>query len=98
MNMVRKAMAIAAFLTLSFSADAAEVVYRIVEYNKQTAEFEIAACGMVPRNSRAYFENEFGATTGNLYNQIPRNREAVLYLEGWQEAEAKDRSISTPSR
>ena len=77
-------MAVAAFLTLSVVADAAEVVYRIVEYNKQTAEFEIAACGMVPRNSRVYFENEFGATTGNRYNQIPRNREAVLYLEGWQ--------------
>lgn len=98
MNIARKAMAVAAFLTLSVAADAAEVVYRIVEYNKQTAEFEIAACGMVPHNSRVYFENEFGATTGNRYNQIPRNREAVLYLEGWQEAEAKDRSISTPSR
>lgn len=84
MNMARKAMAIAAFLTLSVAADAAEVVYKIVEYNKQTAEFEIAACGMVPRNSKVYFENEFGATTGNRYNQIPRNREAVLYLEGWQ--------------
>ena len=98
MNIARKAMAVVAFLTLSVAADAAEVVYRIVEYNKQTAEFEIAACGMVPRNSRVYFENKFGATTGNRYNQIPRNREAVLYLEGWQEAEAKDRSISTPSR
>lgn len=65
-------MAIVAFLTLSVAADAAEVVYRIVEYNKQTAEFEIAACGMVPRNSRVYFENEFGATTGNRYNQIPQ--------------------------
>lgn len=82
MNIARKAMAVVAFLTLSVAADAVEVVYRIVEYNKQTAEFEIAACGMVPRNSRVYFENEFGATTGNRYNQIPRNREAVLYLEG----------------
>lgn len=52
MNIARKAMAIVAFLTLSVAADAAEVVYRIVEYNKQTAEFAIAACGMVPRNSR----------------------------------------------
>lgn len=34
MNMARKAMAIAAFLTLSVAADATEVVYRIVEYNK----------------------------------------------------------------
>lgn len=94
MNMVRKAMAVAAFLTLSVAADAAEVVYRIVEYNKQTAEFEIAACGMVPRNSRVYFENEFGATTGNRYNQIPRNREAVLYLEGWQGCKVRSITFS----
>lgn len=87
-------MAIVAFLTLSVAADAAEVVYRIVEYNKQTAEFEIAACGMVPRNSRAYFENEFGATTGNRYNQIPRNREAVLYLEGWQGCKVRSITFS----
>lgn len=87
-------MAIVAFLTLSVAADAAEVVYRIVEYNKQTAEFEIAACGMVPRNSRVYFENEFGATTGNRYNQIPRNREAVLYLEGWQGCKVRSITFS----
>ena len=94
MNMARKAMAVAAFLTLSVAADAAEVVYKIVEYNKQTAEFEIAACGMVPRNSRVYFENEFGATTGNCYNQIPRNREAVLYLEGWQGCKVRSITFS----
>lgn len=94
MNIARKAMAIAAFLTLSVVADAAEVVYRIVEYNKQTAEFKIAACGMVPHNSRVYFENEFGATTGNRYNQIPRNREAVLYLEGWQGCKVRSITLS----
>lgn len=94
MNMARKAMAVAAFLTLSVVADAAEVVYRIVEYNKQTAEFEIAACGMVPHNSRVYFENEFGATTGNRYNQIPRNREAVLYLEEWQGCKVRSITFS----
>lgn len=94
MNIARKAMAIVAFLTLSVAADAAEVVYKIVEYNKQTAEFEIAACGMVPRNSRVYFENEFGATTGNRYNQIPRNREAVLYLEGWQGCKVRSITLS----
>ena len=87
-------MAVAAFLTISVAADAAEVVYKIVEYNKQTAEFEIAACGMVPRNSRVYFENEFGATTGNRYNQIPRNREAVLYLEGWQGCKVRSITFS----
>lgn len=87
-------MAVAAFLTLSVAADAAEVVYKIVEYNKQTAEFKIAACGMVPRNSRVYFENKFGATTGNRYNQIPRNREAVLYLEGWQGCKVRSITFS----
>lgn len=87
-------MAIVAFLTLSVAADAAEVVYKIVEYNKQTAEFKMAACGMVPRNSRVYFENEFGATTGNRYNQIPRNREAVLYLEGWQGCKVRSITLS----
>lgn len=35
MNMARKAMAVVAFLTLSVAADATEVVYKIVEYNKQ---------------------------------------------------------------
>lgn len=94
MSMARKAMTIVAFITLSVAADAVEVVYRIVEYNKQTAEFEIAACGMVPRNSRVYFENEFGATTGNRYNQIPRNREAVLYLEGWQGCKVRSITFS----
>ena len=94
MNIARKAMTIVAFLTLSVAADAAEVVYKIVEYNKQTAEFEIVACGMVPRNSRVYFENEFGATTGNRYNQIPRNREAVLYLEGWQGCKVRSITFS----
>ena len=34
MNIARKAMAIVAFLTLSVAADATEVVYKIVEYNK----------------------------------------------------------------
>lgn len=87
-------MAVVAFLTLSVAADAAEVVYKIVEYNKQTAEFKIAACGMVPHNSRVYFENEFGATTGNRYNQIPRNREAVLYLEGWQGCKVRSITFS----
>ena len=94
MNIARKAMAVVAFLTLSVAADAAEVVYKIVEYNKQTAEFKIAACGMVPHNSRVYFENEFGATTGNRYNQIPRNREAVLYLEGWQGCKVRSITFS----
>ena len=94
MGIVRKAMTVAAFLTISVAADAAEVMYKIVEYNKQTAEFAIAACGTVPRNSRVDFENKFGATTGNRYNQIPRNHEAVLYLEGWQGCKVRSITFS----
>lgn len=83
-NIVCRALAFAALWAVALGADAAEVVYKIVEYNKQTAEFTLSASGVVPRNSWAYFENDYGATTGNRYNQIPRNRQAVLWLEGWQ--------------
>lgn len=89
-------MTIVAFLTVAVAADAAEVVYKIVEYNKQTAEFEIAACGMVPRNSRVYFENEFGATTGNRYNQIPRNGAAAADYDGMDESHYLD-AVAVPS-
>lgn len=89
-------MTIVAFLTVAVAADAAEVVYKIVEYNKQTAEFEIAACGMVPRNSRVYFENEFGATTGNRYNQIPRNGAAAADFDGMDESHYLD-AVAVPS-
>ena len=81
-------------LAVSLAADAAEVVYRIVEYNKSTAEFALAASGRVPKGSWAYFQNDYGATTGNRYNQIPRNQKAVLYLEGWQGCKLKSVTLS----
>ena len=37
-------MAIVAFLTLSVAADAAEVVYKIVEYNKQLTSTVWTSC------------------------------------------------------
>ena len=77
-------MTAAVLLCLTLSASAAEVVYRIVEYNKSTGEFALAASGMIPKDSWVYFQNDYGATTGNRYNQIPRNRQAMLYLEGWR--------------
>lgn len=82
--MTHKLIALAALMLHALGSQAAEVVYRIVEYNKSTAEFTLAACGMVPKGAWAYLENDYGATTGNRYNQIPRNRKATLYLEGWQ--------------
>lgn len=72
------------FILSLCSAQGAEAVYRIVEYNKSTDEFKLAAAGLVPQNSWAYFQNAYGATTGNRYNQIPRNQKATFTLEGWQ--------------
>ena len=71
-----KVTAIISLLLLPLSINAAEVVYRIDGYNKAIQDFTIVASGLVPQDSWAYFENEYGATTGNRFNQIPRNRQA----------------------
>lgn len=71
-------------LLACLSAGAESITYRIVEYNADAGDFTLAACGQRPVGAYAIFENEFGATRGNRYNQIPRNREATLWLEGWQ--------------
>lgn len=81
-SIIIKSIAMAALLMVSVGAHAAEVVYRIVEYNKTTQDFILSASGQVPKGSYAWFENEYGATTGNRYNQIPRNRKATLWLSG----------------
>lgn len=93
-NVTRGVMTAIVLFCMSLSAQAAEVVYKIVEYNKTTQDFLLAASGMVPKNSYADFENTYGATTGNRYNQIPRNREAVLYLEGWQGCKVRSITFS----
>ena len=72
-------------LVLAATAVHAEsITYRIVEYNADAGDFVLAAHGMRPVGSYAIFENEFGATRGNRYNQIPRNKQATLWLEGWE--------------
>ena len=81
---LRIAMTMMSLLLLPLCANAAEVVYRIDGYNKTIDDFILVASGQVPQNSWAYFENEYGATTGNRYNQIPRNRQASLHLVGWE--------------
>lgn len=93
-NLAYRIIATAVVCVATLSINAAEVVYRIVEYNKTIGDFTLAASGSVPQNSWAYFENDFGATTGNRYNQIPRNREAVLYLEGWQGCKVRSITFS----
>ncbi|MDO4512161.1 MAG: dockerin type I domain-containing protein, partial [Bacteroidales bacterium] len=69
---------------LALSAHAAEITYRVASYNADAADFVIEAWGEKPQGAIAYFENDFGATTGNRYNQIPRNRQASFVLFGWQ--------------
>jgi len=62
----------------------AEVTYCIESYNNDTQDFVIKAFGNQPEGAEVYFLNEFGATSGNRYNQIPRNREADFYLFGFE--------------
>lgn len=71
-------------LFAGLTASAESVTYRIVEYNADADDFTLAACGLRPVGSYAIFENEFGSTRGNRYNQIPRNKQATLWLEGWE--------------
>lgn len=76
-----------AFLVVCFCSlvlHAETVTYRIVQYNADAGSFVLAASGMRPAGSYAIFDNEYGATRGNRYNQIPRNKQATLWLEGWQ--------------
>lgn len=70
-------------LLTAYGVGAAELTYRIVAYNADAQAFTLEASGQRPTGSVAYFENDYGATTGNRYNQIPRNRQATLYLYGW---------------
>ena len=93
-NIINKMLAIVALLAMTASLNAAEVVYRILEYNSKTGEFMLAASGDVPQDSWVIFENDYGATTGNRYNQIPRGRKATLYLEGWQGCTLKSVTFS----
>lgn len=77
-------LAIVCCLGAAIAAHAESVTYRIVEFNKSMGEFVLAPCGTKPFGSYAYFENDFGATSGNRYNQIPRNCQATLWLMGWE--------------
>lgn len=71
-----------------------EVTYRIDSYNNDTQDFVIQAFGMQPEGAVAQFDNSFGATAGNRYNQIPRNREAILWLEGFESCRLQSLTLS----
>lgn len=82
--MINKIILFIITLLAPLTVAAESVTYRIVEYNASVGDFTLSAWGEKPKGSYAIFENEYGATTGNRYNQIPRNRQATLWLEGWQ--------------
>lgn len=65
------------------AAWAEEVTYRIESFDKDKQDFVMKAFGLQPSGSTTTFWNDYGATTGNRYNQIPRGREATFLLQGW---------------
>ncbi|MCI7584716.1 MAG: hypothetical protein MSS95_02485 [Bacteroidales bacterium] len=59
---------------------AAEITYRVASYNADTDDFVLEAWGEKPAGASAHFFNDYGATTGNRYNQIPRRHQQLLYF------------------
>ncbi len=63
---------------------AESVSYEIKNYDSDGDRFVLYAFGEAPSGSYVDFYNEFGATKGNRYNQIPRKQSAAFTLYGWQ--------------
>lgn len=59
---------------------AAEITYRVASYNADTDDFVLESWGEKPAGASAYFFNDYGATTGNRYNQIPRRHQQLPYF------------------
>lgn len=81
---MKKTFLLLFLLILCSAANAESVTYRIEGFNKNAGDFTIAAIGTVPTGSYAQFESEFGSTIGNRYNQIPKNKQATLWLVGYE--------------
>ena len=73
---------------------AAEITYRVASYNADTDDFVLESWGEKPEGASAYFFNDYGATTGNRYNQIPRRHQASFELYGWQGCTIKSITFS----
>lgn len=84
-NIFSLLIALALVMGTALDCWAETITYRITEFNTSTGSFTMVPAGTRPAGSYAWFDNEYGATTGNRYNQIPRNREATLWLEGWDD-------------
>ena len=73
---------------------AEEVTYLIESFSNDKGDFIVKAWGAQPEGSVATFWNDYGATVGNRFNQIPRNRQADLWLEGWEGCRLKSITLA----
>lgn len=81
---MKKLILIALTAMATLSGFAAEITFRVASYDADAGNFVMQAWGEKPQGAIAWFENDYGATTGNRYNQIPRNREAAFVMQGWK--------------
>lgn len=94
MNRLQQIILLILVLLGGEEAFAESITYRIVEYNADAGAFVLSASGQRPVGSYVIFDNEYGATRGNRYNQIPRNRAATLWLEGWEGCTVRSVTLS----
>ncbi len=80
----QKIFAVAALLLMANALSAKELVVEIKNFDSSRGTFTLKTYGEKPAFSHVDFLNEFGATPGNTYNQIPGNNEATLDLYGWE--------------
>lgn len=73
-----------AFFLAAGTLCAEEYVVEIQNFDADRGTFTLKTYGEKPAFSHVDFYNEFGATTGNTYNQIPGNKKATLDLYGWE--------------
>ena len=79
-----KMMAVAALLFAAVTLSAKEMVVEIKNFDSKRGTFTLNTYGEKPAGSSVDFYNDFGATSGNTYNQIPGQKEATLDLWGWE--------------
>ncbi len=79
----RKIFVGAALLSAANALLANEFVVEIKNYDSDRGTFTLKTYGEKPAFSHVDFNNAFGATSGNTYNQIPGGNKATLDLFDW---------------
>ena len=87
-------LAASMIFTCLAQAETHEYVVDVKSYNADIQEFVLNEYGVRPVGAVAYFWNKFGATTGNRFNQIPRNNTAELYLDGFEGCTVKSVTLN----